>query len=99
MLVLFALVAGAAIYSLLSIFAAVRFLSARRPVRPVVTPTEPISILKPLADLDLESNLRTFFEQDYPSFEILFAVRDVDDPSVEIVERLQREYANVPTRL
>ena len=101
MLVLFALVAGAAIYSLLSIFAVVRFLSARRPVRPVATPTEPISILKPLAglDLDLESNLRTFFELDYPSFEILFAVREVDDPSVEIVERLQREYANVPTRL
>ena len=99
--VLIALVAGAAIYSLLSIFAVVRFLSARRTVRSIANRTEPISILKPLAglDLDLESNLRTFFEQDYPSFEILFAVRDADDPSVEIVERLQREYENIPTRL
>jgi ceramide glucosyltransferase len=93
-----ALVAGAAIYSLLSILAAVRFLSTRRP-----TPTalEPISILKPLAGLDsgLESNLRTCFEQEYPSFEILFAVRDADDPSIEVVERLRAEYPNIPTQL
>jgi len=98
MYILIALVAGAAIYSLLSIFAAVRFLSMRRPLP---TALEPISILKPLAGLDsgLESNLRTCFEQDYPSFEILFAVRDADDPSIEVVERLRLEYAHVRTRL
>src|SRR5580698_3617894 len=98
MYILIALVAGSAIYSLLSIFAALRFLSTRRPAPSAL---EPISILKPLAGLDpgLESNLRTCFEQDYPNFEILFAVRDFDDPSVEIVERLQREYPNVPTQL
>ncbi len=60
-----------------------------------------ISILKPLAgaDLGLESNLRTFFEQDYPAFEILFAVRREDDPSVAIVRRLQLEYPSAPARL
>ena len=64
-------------------------------------PDEAISILKPLAglDLDLESNLRTFFEQDYPAFEILFAVRSEDDPAAEVVTRLQREYPKVPSRL
>ena len=62
---------------------------------------EPISILKPLAGLDagLESNLRTCFEQDYPVFEILFAVRHADDPSIEVVEKLRLEYPHVPTRL
>ena len=62
---------------------------------------EPISILKPLAglDLDLESNLRTFFEQDYPAFEILFAVRSEDDPAAAVVARLQREYPKIPSRL
>src|ERR1700688_4610412 len=60
--ILIALVAGAAIYSLLTIVAAIRFLATWRPVP---SAAEPISILKPLAGLDsgLESNLRTCFEQ------------------------------------
>ena len=62
---------------------------------------EPISILKPLAglDLDLESNLRTFFEQDYPAFEILFAVRNENDPAVPVVCRLQKEFPGIASRL
>jgi ceramide glucosyltransferase len=98
MLILLVLVAGAAVYSLLSIFAALRFLATRRPAPSAL---EPISILKPLAGLDagLESNLRTCFEQDYPVFEILFAVREADDPSIDVVEKLRREYPHVPTRL
>ena len=89
---------GAIVYSLLSIVAAWKYLS----VRPsAVAPIEPISILKPLAglDLDLESNLRTFFEQDYPEFEILFAVRDMDDPAAQVVARLQKRYPHIRSRL
>jgi ceramide glucosyltransferase len=92
------ILSAAIIYSLLSILAAQRYLA----IRPAESqPSEPISILKPLAglDLDLESNLRTFFEQDYLAFEILFAVRDASDPAAEVVARLQREYPNVPSRL
>jgi ceramide glucosyltransferase len=98
LLVLLALLAGALVYSLLSIVAAFRYLSVRPPA---LQSREAISILKPLAGLDLglESNLRTFFEQDYPEFEILFAVRDGDDPAVKVVEQLQREYPHVQARL
>jgi ceramide glucosyltransferase len=66
-----------------------------------LTTLEPVSILKPLSglDLDLESNLRTFFEQDYPAFEILFAVRTESDPAAQVVSRLQKEYSNVCSRL
>lgn len=90
--------AGALVYSFLAIFAAWRYLSVRPPA---FGSTEPISILKPLAglDLNLESNLRTFFEQDYPAFETLFAVRDATDPAAEVVARLQRQYPRVPSRL
>ena len=86
------------IYSLLQIVAALRYLAVRPPI---LLATEPISILKPLAglDLDLESNLRTFFQQDYPAFEILFAVRSEADPAAEVAARLQREYPRVPSRL
>jgi len=89
---------GALVYSILSMVAALRYLA----VRPApLAAAEPISILKPLSglDLDLESNLRTFFEQDYPAFEILFAVRSTADPAAEVVARLQRAYPNIPARL
>src|SRR5215469_9865875 len=97
--VLLALLAGALVYSALTIFAASRYRAAR-PVAPAAA-HQAISILKPLAglDLDLESNLRTFFEQDYADFEILFAVRSENDPAVEVVSRLRQEYRKIPSRL
>ncbi len=89
---------GALVYSLLSIVAARRYLAVHpAPLRDA----EPISILKPLAglDLDLESNLRTFFEQDYPAYETLFALKAADDPAAIVVARLQKEYPGIPSRL
>ena len=95
---LLVLLASTAGFSLLSILAALRYLA----VRPrAADHPPPISILKPLAGLDhaLESNLRTFFEQDYPTFEILFAVRDANDPAIAVVKKLSAEYTGVPSRL
>jgi ceramide glucosyltransferase len=92
------LVLGAVVYSILSIIAAARYLQVRAPA---LKNSVPVSILKPLAGLDrgLESNLRTFFQQDYPAFEILFAVRETTDPAVAVVEKLQREYYGIPSQL
>ncbi len=69
--------------------------------RPAASSSEAISILKPLAGLDegLEENLRSFFTQDYPAFEILFAVRAADDPAVAVVKRLQSAFPKIPSRL
>ena len=39
------------------------------------------------------------FEQQYPTFEILFAVRDVNDPAITVVKKLCSEYPRVPSRL
>ncbi len=54
----------------------------------------PISVLKPLCGLDhgLEDNLRSFFEQDYPVFELLVGVHRADDPAVAIFEQIRSEY-------
>jgi ceramide glucosyltransferase len=96
--ILLLILCGSIVYCVLQIVAALRYLA----VRPAgLRSAEPISILKPLAglDLDLESNLRTFFEQDYPAFELLFAVRNEHDPATEVVTRLQHEYPKVPSRL
>ena len=73
---------------------------ARPPRRPPID-APPISILKPLkgADPGLEANLRSFFAQDYPRFELLFGVEDGLDPAVDIVERLIAEHPDVTARL
>jgi ceramide glucosyltransferase len=96
--ILFLVLCGAIVYSLMQIVAARRYMAVQPPA---LRSAEPISILKPLSglDLDLESNLKTFFEQDYPAFEILFAVRSEADPAAQVVAKLQREYPRVPSRL
>ena len=93
------LVAGSTIYSILVIIASQRYLASAHP--PALATTEPISILKPLAglDLDLESNLRTFFEQEYPNFEILLAVRHAEDPAASVATKLIGEYPHLRARL
>ena len=61
----------------------------------------PVTVLKPLcgADPGLEENLETFFNQDYPSYELLFGVQNPDDPAVALVEALIARHPEVPARL
>jgi ceramide glucosyltransferase len=96
--VLLALVAGSFVFSALVILGA-RSYRAVRPPR--LSDPAPISILKPLSGLDegLEENLRSFFSQDYPAFEIIFSVRHENDPAVPLVEKLRAEYREIPARL
>jgi ceramide glucosyltransferase len=92
------LLACAWVYSLLAVVASLRYAAASSlaPAKPF-----PISILKPLAGFEpnLESNLRTFFEQDYPAFQLLFAVQETDDAAIPIVEKLKGEYPQISARL
>ncbi|MCS7044668.1 MAG: bacteriohopanetetrol glucosamine biosynthesis glycosyltransferase HpnI [Bryobacteraceae bacterium] len=71
----------------------------RQPV-PASRALEPVSVLKPLHGLDdgLEENLRSFFTQDYPVFELLFAARREDDPGLALARRLSAEYPRIPAR-
>ena len=95
---LLALVTGSLVYCVLTIIAAIRYRAVRPPE---LRAPMPISVLKPLAGVDdgLEENLRSFFEQDYSEFEILFAVRKPDDPAIAVAERLCARYPAVPSRL
>jgi ceramide glucosyltransferase len=94
---LLALAAGSWVYCLLTVWAVLDW----RRVRPGTgTSAEPISVLKPLHGLDegLEENLRTFFEQDYPAFELLFAARQEDDAGLALARRLSEQCPRVPAR-
>jgi ceramide glucosyltransferase len=63
--------------------------------------TEPISVIKPVygEDPGLEQNLITFYEQNYPEFELLFCSRWPDDPALAVVRRLAVRYPHVSTRI
>ena len=96
--VLAALLAGSLVYCVLVIIASRRYLQV---VTPVAAVCPPISVLKPLCGHDegLEENLRSFFSQDYPLYEVLFAVHRMDDPAVAVAERIRQEFPAVESRL
>ena len=69
--------------------------------RPKATRTPGISVLKPVRGLDagFYEAIRSHAAQDYPEFELLFGVSDPDDPAVEVIERLRREFPGVAVRV
>ncbi len=66
--------------------------------RPGFTPA--LTLLKPLhgAEPGLEPHLATFFEQDYPQYEILFCTRTADDAGLAIARRVAARYPQIPTK-
>ncbi len=62
--------------------------------------TPPLTLLKPLhgAEPGLEAHLVTFFEQDYPEYEILFCTRAADDPGLAIARVVAARYPQIPAR-
>jgi ceramide glucosyltransferase len=97
---LLALVAGSLAYCLLVVLAARHYLkSSGKGLQQ--RHAAPLSVLKPLhgAEDGLEDNLRSFFTQKYPDYELIFAVRDSSDAAVPIVNTLIREYPEIGAKL
>jgi ceramide glucosyltransferase len=92
------------VFTGMTLAAVPRYLRERRAVvaklgeRPGFTP--PLTLLKPLhgPEPDLEANLATFFEQDYPQFEILFCARSPQDAGLATARHVSAQYPHVPAR-
>lgn len=71
---------------------------AQLAVRPGFTP--PLTLLKPLhgADPGLEAYLETFFEQDYPDYEILFCTRDPNDIGLATARVVAARHPHIPVK-
>ncbi len=93
------LLTGSLVYCVLVVIAARRYLQA---TRPLAAGAPPVSILKPLCGNDegLEENLRSFFVQDYPEYEVVLGVHREDDPAAAVALKIIAEYsARVEARL
>ena len=61
----------------------------------------PVSVLKPVRGVDFGSyeNFASFCRQEYPDYEILFAVNDDADPAVPLIRRVMAEFPERKIRL
>ena len=80
-------------YYVISSIAAWRFFRRERVRQPALF-TPPVSLLKPVRGIDFASyeNFASFCRQDYPDYEVLFAVSDHADPAVPLIHRLIAEF-------
>jgi len=63
--------------------------------------TPPVSILKPVKGVDGDSfeNFASFCRQDYPRFQIVFALASPSDPAIPVIERVMAAYPAVDVEL
>jgi len=89
------------IYCLMVIVAAARFgVRKRREEKAETMFLPPVSVLKPLhgTEQGLERSLESFFEQDYPEFELLFCARHETDEGLRLARQVAERYPRVDAR-
>src|ERR1700690_287563 len=62
--------------------------------------TPPLTLLKPVhgAEPGLDAHLATFFEQDYPEYEILFCARSAEDAGLATARRVAARYPRIAAK-
>jgi len=96
------LAAAPLVYYALATLAALRFFKrARERARALPNYTPSVSVLKPVRGVDFGSyeNFASFCRQEYPDYEILFAVNDDGDPAVPVIRRIIAEFPGRKIRL
>jgi ceramide glucosyltransferase len=90
-----AIAAGYSIVALAAVLAWRGYVSRPR----LVSPTQsPVTVLKPLcgAEPGLYEHLRSFCQQQYAQFQIVFGTLDAADPALAVVARLIEEFPDLP---
>ncbi len=89
-------VIGGSVFCVLCVWAARRFMKQRRLSS---TYRPPVTVLKPIYGFDkgLEENLLSLCRQDYPTYQIVFAVQRTDDPALPLLRHLAEEFATLVT--
>jgi ceramide glucosyltransferase len=87
----YALGAAAMVYSVIAWLAVCAQVRASRPSGPG---TPGVTLLKPLCGAEAETYacLRSFCDQGYPEFQVIFGIADEGDPVIDVAKRLQQEF-------
>ena len=96
--------ASSAVFLGLAVLGVIQFRSdARRQLSSIPDDTHlpQVSVLKPVHGLEarLEENIESFFRQDYPDYEILFAADAADDPALDVVREVCARYPHIRSRV
>jgi ceramide glucosyltransferase len=92
------------VFTGMTLAAVPRFLRERREAYAAIDGappfTPPLSLLKPLhgAEPGLEAYIESFYEQDYPNYEILFCARSAEDAGLAIARRVAERHPEIPAK-
>jgi ceramide glucosyltransferase len=94
------------IFLLMVLIAAMRWRRGARAARQAAAATSEsslpaVTIFKPVHGMEarLEENLESFFQQDYPAFEIVLGARDAADAGLLLAEKIRQRYPQVRSRI
>jgi ceramide glucosyltransferase len=92
---------GSIIYYLLSIYVSKDFFNPENKEISKSNFTPAISILKPLCGIPANAyeNLASFLCQNYPQYQVIFCVRDRDDPVIKLIEKLIKDFPDADISL
>jgi ceramide glucosyltransferase len=79
-------------YACVAVWAVLK--AARMSANDNIKATQAVTVLKPLhgAEPHLYENLRSFCLQSHPNYQLVFGVREADDPAIAVVQRLRAEF-------
>jgi ceramide glucosyltransferase len=93
------------VYFCLAILGAIQFRRSahqqQEAFREVQAKLPPVSVLKPVHGLEarMRENIESFFRQDYPQFEIIFAADTDDDAALPLIREICAQNPHIPTRI
>ncbi len=63
--------------------------------------TPPITVFKPICGLEqnMDENLRSFCQQDYPEYQILFGLHGDDDAAIPVIEKIIQDYPELDLKM
>lgn len=94
------------VFLFLAIIAAIRFRrrsasEQKNALSSSVSQLPPVTIFKPVHGMEdrLEQNLESFFQQDYPDYEIIIGARSEDDPAILLAKKIAQRYPQIKSRI